>query len=531
MMPIRAALFVLLALIPLRAPAQDVSGPNIDGKEASGSQDEFLVTQAKYRINGEPAFREALAERIFNSKLRPHISKGRTRAAVMKDIHAWIKENQDSAASVAVGLAADDEAGNAAHEDRMVYQRKNDFVFNPDSRQGIFGRLKKKSSDSKLMNLDAEMADEEKQEIIRGMFEGDGLSSGNILTQKDGGGTVDGEAGFGDSGFYDRLSRANLTGYSPQVMAIQSALNSRRAPGAPKLIETGKLDYPTLSYPAYSMRYDIGKLDTRLRWQRNYELAKFLGLEKKYSPADLKNPELTAKLEAKLKDAPELSPRLKTRAQHLERARAALSDFARTALRSKDPKRINPGLLRSLGSKQKEAARWITLASLEEDLMRIEAEEGFLSPELLKSIEALPLAKDAISAYKRRGGAFAKKIALMKSNDQKAQKLLLSSRWLSSLAAVDDLIAENAHHRKNLSRDIRNYVSTPYRLHTNFEDKPGWRKTADIYIKRFLPTISYSRRLKRMTRRFSVYKDIFIRIAQGDLDGAHRMISSREPRS
>ncbi len=211
---------------------------------------------------------------------------------------------------------------------------------------------------------------------------------------------------------------------------------------------------------------------------------------------------------------------------YLERARRVLADFDEAALLSKDPAKITPRLLRSLGSKQKEAARWITLASLEEDLMRLEAEEGFLNPELLKAIGALPLSKEAISAYKRRGKSFQDKIAKIKSNDQNAKELLLSAQWPRYLVRVDKIIAENAFLRKNLSRDIRNYANTPYRLHSSFESKPAWRKALDIYIKRYLPTLSYSKRLKRRDRQFAAFKDIFIRIAQGDLDGAHRMLAS-----
>ena len=73
-------------------------------------------------------------------------------------------------------------------------------------------------------------------------------------------------------------------------------------------------------------------------------------------------------------------------------------------------------------------------------------------------------------------------------------------------------------------------MSTPLRLHRNFEKKSGWRKTADVYVKRYLPTLAYSKRLRKMEGMFKAYEDIFISIAQGDMDGAHRKIGSYEPR-
>ena len=100
------------------------------------------------------------------------------------------------------------------------------------------------------------------------MFEGQGAQSGRVLTMdKDGRAGAKGEGpapALADS-YYDRLSAGNLRGYSPQLLAMQSALNQRRPPGAPALVETGKLDYLTLSYPGFGMKFDVENLERRMR--------------------------------------------------------------------------------------------------------------------------------------------------------------------------------------------------------------------------------------------------------------------------
>ncbi len=435
---------------------------------------------------------------------------------------------------MAVGFAADDAAGNRDFEIAVTAEAGSSFDVRLNPKAGIFGRVKKTGLESKLMKKKgAGLAEEEQREILRAMFEGQGSQSGKIITQELEGNSAKANkgaaayAGGFDHGYFDRLSSANLHGYSPQLQALQSALNQRRAPGAPKLIETGKLDYETLSYPAYAMKYDISNLERRLRWERTYALAKALGRERQFSAEQL----LDAAVEAQLKSEAAakgvaLTSHFERRQAALERAAAALRDFDTAAKPGKDPLKISRSMLVSLGSHQSQAARWITVASLEGELERLGLQRGFLSPELLSAIERAPAAASIRAAYKRRGDDYDRKLKTIIANDETAVSALESLAWLSQMHAVETALAANATLGKDLPRNIADFVATPFRLNAFNSAKPRWRKLVDQAIKRFLPRLAYSRALVAIDKHRARLEDVFVKIASGDLDAAHTVLSA-----
>ncbi|MBI5631713.1 MAG: hypothetical protein HY921_12615 [Elusimicrobia bacterium] len=404
---------------------------------------------------------------------------------------------------------------------------------NPAADKNLFGRLKKASKDSRLTNMDEQMADEEKREIIKTLFEGQGSQNNRIITQQkpsQASGSAQGASGAPStlsSGYYDRLSRSNLRGYSPQLQTLQSALNQRRAPGAPKLIETGKLDYETLSYPAYSIRHDIRILEMKMRLSKNYAWAKALGLERRYLPEQLLDSVIEAQLQAQAaaKGIKE-SPRQAKRQSALENAASALREFEAAAQPAQDPEKITRSLVIALGAKQKEAARWIALASLQEELERLDQERDFLTPELLDLIGRLPLGAADLSAYKRRGADLKEKLSALKARDELAIRLLESESWLSDLSRADALIARNSGLGQALGRAASDYAAVPYRLAGAIKPKLRWRELADNFIMRFLPGSARARALKREEALKEKLKDVFLKIASGDLNAAHAILAS-----
>lgn len=512
----------LLAACAARAQ-QEVEGV------AVRDHDSQAVAEMKSSLQSDPSAADALARRVLKSSLAEMITRSQDPEERFRAVRAWIDRDPGGAALVGVGLFKDDAAGSHFNEEKLAYRENRVMVENEGTKKGVFGRLKKASGDSLAIDKEEKMLDEERRETLKSLFEGMGGMSKDILTgQASGPGAgQDGAAAPAGEGFYDRLGQGNLTGYSPQVMAIQSALNGRRAPGAPKLIETGKLDYPTLRHPIYGMRYDLENLEKRLRYQSSLALARLLGLERRYTAEELLSPELLRELERKAAGK-NLSPRLQRRRRVLDRVAAALADFEQAAEPSRDPGKITKRLLAALGDKQKEAARWITIASLEEELGQIEQEENFFSAELLAAIDHAPM-PPAREAYKRRGQIFKARLGELKVNDLAAIKDLESAAWAKRLAAVQERLDQNARLRRNLSRDIRNFERTPFHLLELGRAKPRWRLWLDRLILRFLPSSSYGRELSRQGRDAGLLKDAFGKIATGDLDAADSVLASYAP--
>lgn len=504
------------------------------GAQDADAEQQEALNRVVQELAAHPEMAESLAQRIARSRIADMITGETDPQRRLQDIRNWIGADPASAAGIAMGLAQDDASGTRRYENMVSRTTRSRLVANPNASKGIFGRLKESGKNSRIMSRDTDqIADEEQSELLKTMFEGKGSQSSKIITQEehlkdpDKGGVAPG----GLSGNYlDRLSDTNLRGYSPQVQSLQSEMNRRRPPGAPKLIETGRLNHETLSYPRHSMLWDLQRLERRLRYERAWALAKALGREKDFTEEQLLDPAVEAELVAQaLGRGKSVSPRFMRRQGFLQKAAAAVKSFERAALPAKDPLQITRGLLASLGASQKEAARWITAAGLEEELQRLDLEEGFLTTELLDAIERCPVDAAARQAYKSRGAEFLKKVKALKTNDEQAVKELENDAWLSRIGAIEKLLEENVALRRNLTRDLQAYVRTAFHFAATAEDRPRWRQILDGYIRRLSPGSSYAKRSAARERERSFLRDIFVKIGQGNLDAAHSQLQSYEP--
>ena len=485
-------------------------------------------------LRQDPAVADSLAARIARSDIGGRISDASDPAQRVADIRRWIGENPDSAAHLALGLAQDDQEGGHRFESAVLRNMSRSFGVDAEHvGQSTYGRLRKSNSDSKLMGADAGMTEEERREILKSMFEGQGGMSNQIVTQKDAGKSPPGApGGAGAAGlsanYYDRLSRLNLRGYSPQVLAIQNALNQRSAPGSPRLAETGKLDYATLSYPAFGMRYDLRNLELRLRYQENLELARRLHLDGRYRPEQLLDPAVGSALRQKA-GAAGLDPRFARRRLALESAAEALRRFETAAAAAQAPNGLTRGALIALGARQKEAARWITVAALEEELQYLESAGGFLTPALRSLITACPAPTADRAAYLRRGEGLAGAWLGMKTAAQAWARALEADDWQSAARSVGPALAEGTRLRQDLSRGVRDFTLTPSLLNASCQPQPRWREALAAAMERYLPATRWGREERGRRARCDALKDVFGKIAAGDMAAAHAILAAAEP--
>lgn len=520
----------LVAVLLLAAAARAQDGePSAPAGQAVEEDRSEAVEDMRRQLEGDPGLQEALVDRILQSKIAGAITSESDEAKRRADVRAWVSSDLRSASEIALGLAKDEAEGTHLFENTLVKHLKQTFRRN-NSDRGAFGVLKSAARTSKLIGKpDQEAGEEEKRELLRNLFEGKGSQGERVIT----GQAPEGKAGGADTpasaalanSFYDRLSAGNIRGYSPQLMAMQSALNTRRPPGAPRLIETGKLDHATLSYPAFGLKFDLGNLEERLRRARIAELAALSGT--RLSERDLKDPGLEARLLAKV-PADRLGKRFAARAAANERARAALAAFEAAAEKSKDPNQITRGLLVELSGRQREAARWLTVAALEEELSAIESEEGFLTAELLAAIEAAPAPAAVRESYKRRGLSYAERLSRLKSNVQGALDALKSDDWLARVAAIEKLLGENRSLRRNLSRDISDYRLVPFRIAEAVLKQPRWREILDDLLVKYAKGTSWGREVAGRRGKLARFLGIFGQIASGDLEGAHVSLVNAE---
>jgi hypothetical protein len=519
----RAAAFLLL-LSAAPAAAQD----DEPAAELAPETDPTVI-ELRDKLKNDPATIDLVAERVARSRLIERLTTETDKDARLAAAKTWIAADPAAAAHVALGLLGDDAAKNTNYEDSLLAQLGKSYEHNPGADRNLFGRLRKTAKDSKLLKKQSEeMSEDERREIMRNMFEGQGSESNKVLKMNADGGKPPSDkpstAAF--NGIYDRLNAGNLRGYSPQLMALQSSLSARRPPGAPALVETGKLDYATLSYPAYGMNYDVGNLEKRLRGERILALAKLSG--RTLTARDWADPDLETKLGGK-ESAEKLLPRMKKRAELAAKARAAMEAFLAAAERSKDPNKISRALLVDLGAKQKETARWIAAAALEEELSRVDELADFLTPELLAAVDAAPCSADERAAYKKRGEALKAKVGQLKSNAEKALGLLESDGWASALADVDKLVAENHDIKLTLSRDVGDYAKVPYGVRDSLLTQPRWREWMDDLAVKWAPSLSYSKDVAYRRGRLARYMNVFGLIASGDANAAHTAFAAAEP--
>jgi hypothetical protein len=212
------------------------------------------------------------------------------------------------------------------------------------------------------------------------------------------------------------------------------------------------------------------------------------------------------------------------RGTYLKAAALAARDFDATVRLSSDSRQISPGLLGSLSSKRREAARWITAAFLDEELESIGSRLGFFSWQLLKIIASAPLEDPIKSAYRRRGEELHQKLLQLKSNDKSALQILESETWKASLERIETPLAQSASLRKNLLRDIHFFVEVPEGLAITEKPERRWRLIRDRLIVYFLPRSTHAERLQRRQEHRERLHEAFRRIAGGDYDGAGALL-------
>jgi hypothetical protein len=117
----------------------------------------------------------------------------------------------------------------------------------------------------------------------------------------------------------------------------------------------------------------------------------------------------------------------------------------------------------------------------------------------------------------------------MRANAEDSVRRLEADDWQSAVTAVESAMSENARLRTDLSRNIRDFVATPYRLRSLYQLQPRWRDILETAVERYLPTIQWGRQLKQRRVQRDTLKDVFGKIASGDLEAAHTILTSSEP--
>jgi len=337
---------------------------------------------------------------------------------------------------------------------------------------------------------------EEQAEILSTMFEGQSADIRKIITPQASPPGAAAASGPQAAGYLDRLSLSNLTGYSQKIQALQSRLNAQAAgiPGAPRLNETGKLDYPTLSYPRYVLYYDLSQIESRLSAEKISGGGNFSD-----------------------------NPAAKKQEEALSRAESAIANFDQAAQAAKNPERITVSLIRSLSAKQKEASRWISEAALLQEQSRAERRQALFSQALYTLVLEAPVDDGAKKAYIAQGKSFFSALREIGDEDGRAAHLLESKFWQVSLPLVARVESRNAALNKNISRYLPDYVKTPYLLDSLSKQNPTpglWNKISAWIFPAGAPARSAARRADALSRLTEAFRDI----AAGNLEAAHAVL-------
>jgi hypothetical protein len=146
-----AALLSALLLASWPAAAQFGTQPGEVEGAAVDPGDAEQVADMKRQLLEDPSVAAAVVERIMRSRLRDRFSAATDRDAQRREIAEFIRNDPDSAAQVAIGLSRDDAQGNDHYESTLLKNTRSKLNFNPNSRKGVLGRLKKASDESRLM--------------------------------------------------------------------------------------------------------------------------------------------------------------------------------------------------------------------------------------------------------------------------------------------------------------------------------------------------------------------------------------------
>lgn len=480
---------IFLVVVFLAAAGTAAANPSVSGHVVETEEDD-LAHRVADSLRSDAERRAILAQRIQKSSLADDLTAPNgDPALVTSAIEDWVRDHPEDAARLSIGFAKDDYFQNHEFEKSLKYRIQRYFELNPERDKGILGALKAVGADSKILmgGRGQKMAEEEQRELLKRMFEGRGLENDTVLTQppeqtKSGGNGAHepgSSAVFAAAGIYDRLSAMNPTGYSPAVVTYQSALNARRVPGAPRLLENGRFDYPTLSYPAYSLRYDLGRL--RLELERE-------------------EPKVSADRAAKRKIL-------------LDSAASSIEDFQREADKAKDKSKITTALLRTLGRHQREAARWLTAASLQAELDRVQLNEDFMTEAVRKEILRVPAPEQIRQAYLAHGERLNSRLVRLRELDAHALDDLGGAEYLAHWDEAAGLLAQGTPLRHEFSEEISLYVSTPFELNAAYQPKPRWRLWLEQLVLWLAPNSAYGRRIQSERQKISMLARTFFRIA------------------
>ncbi len=508
----KAALFSLvgLSLFPIKARAQ------------ISAQVSQTIQEEKRRLESNPQLAKALAKRISNSSIGDKISLSKNSLERTKEIESWLLKNPEAGAIIALGLAEDDANGNHAFENRMN-QELSHFEPNPGAVHNAYYRLKRASKTERSMLSDKTMTNEERVEILNNLFEGRGSGSKAIIRRMQQSSSSQSPATTLTGNFYNRLSASNLSGYSPNVAALQSQMAREEIPGVPPLVVTGYLDYKTLSYPAYAMKFDLSNLKSRLNQEESLALAKELGIS--ISARQAKDPaELSSLLEKAQRKGISPQKDFQVQAETLSRAQKAIEAFEKFAQQGQNPKKITLGFIAQLGNLQREASRWINAAFLEGEIRRILKEEKSLSPQLKEAIAACPVSTQEKGEYLQRGQNFFEKLNALNLSDFKALTDLVN-HWPQKSKEADLFIQKSAQMRPHLFTDVEDFVAVPYRLASFSQPEPRWKSWVNKIARDFFSWTSYGENLKALDSQKRTLKNIFLSIAIGDQTAARRMLN------
>lgn len=513
--PLKIAALAVCALLPLPFLCRAQTDPQT-----------IKEIQAEKRlIETNPRLAFTLAQRIARSKLGGRISLSKNSLQKTKEVEAWLLKNPEVGAVIGLGLAQDSANGNHDFEN-ILNQKLSHWVANPGAVHNAYYQLKNSSRKLRAMKRDQTMTNEERVSILNALFEGQASASNQIIRRRQvAGHASEAPATSLSANFYNRLSLTNLAGYSPDVAALQNQMNRQAVPGAPTLPETGYLNSQTLAYPAYALRYDLSNLKNRLNLTEAYALAKKLG--RNISPQEAQDPVFLSRLRSEAGQKGVAIPKdYLIQSQTIAKAAAAIKDFEEEALKSADKKNITPHFLMTLGSKQREASRWISAAFLEEDMNRADDEERLLTPELKATISACPVSAQERGEYLSRGQGYFETLTKLKQDDFKALDDLLN-HWPQKAPQAEKWGKEGARLRKNLAQDINDFASLPYQLAHLSKPEPRWKNWMNQIARRFFSWTSYGREIASRDARRAALQSAFLSVAMGDENSARRMLHPR----
>ncbi|MEK7656704.1 MAG: hypothetical protein AAB412_03040 [Elusimicrobiota bacterium] len=486
--------------------------PEVRPTAASGEEDDSLRRLAR-TLRGDPEASDRVAERIFRSRIAEDLANSPDPELGLAKIRQWVKKNPEDAAALALGFAKDDAQGTHDFEDSLFRGVNRLFEVNPDFNRGIFGKLKLAGAESQAAMRDDGLDDDERTELLRKFFEGGAPASEKVGSPGSQGGPSGGlGAASAGSGSYDRLSAANVSGYSPQVQAWQSEMNRSLVPGAPRLVETGRLDHATLRHPVYALDHDIRKLESSFRAQRASAQARSLGQEARLRAGDLADEKVQAELDRSAGGKDFLRHAARRR-KALAAASKARDIFSARADEAKEASRVTAALVKELSRLRREAARRIAAAAALEEMDLLEGAGPVLSPRLRETIARTPVEEGLRVRYLLRGEGLER--ARQETLGRLAQglELLESSGEQEKLDEAGRALGAARIEARGLLRLMEEYSLVPERLSALGPAPSGFKDRIKARLARFLPNARFARAWREQGEERRSLEEAFRRVA------------------